>query len=554
MKTPSCFLRRAASVMSVGLATLATQTAHAVPSPEQDALQTSRSLQPIPDERWKEIAGERISAEYRIEENDTLYDISSRLFGDPKYWPKIWALNNAKITNPHFIQPGKAITFLPGTGSSLPGVEIADASAAARSAQTNSSGGSESEEIVSDAPLPPQSPKWKGAEWKKIPPGQAWETITVQLPPEVDPDGFDRRSKIFKKFPSGFELSEIPATQPIQPLGTIVGSRSESIGIGLNETLFIDVPAGGPTKGSELQVDQEFTVVGQPYLFKDEERDDLTLGYSYPILGKVRIVGKSGPYTMGKVINLQGAITRDTMLIQTPGRVDPTEPIPGSGAVEATVRLSRHYAAYAAAQGKIVYLTRGTEDGVRNGMVFRVFQTEDPYTQKTIAKDGVVREADLQVILASDRLSLALVRMSSSTVIEGARAVLLTDISDVTQKVEFRQGAIVDDAGKSVVEPASANGSTESSSPQESSAPTSGPTEDLPSLDEFAAPPETPVAPEGGETPSEATDLPPPKDLPPPAEATDLPPPDNLPPPDDLPPPAEAPAPTAPIDGSDELE
>src|SRR6185295_17266448 len=102
---------------------------YAVPSSpqEEDSLRVSRRLKGISDDEWKQIAGERANAEYDIIPGDTLSAISGRLFGDGKYWPKIWALNNASITNPHLIRPGNKVTFLPGTGSSLPAVSMGGA-------------------------------------------------------------------------------------------------------------------------------------------------------------------------------------------------------------------------------------------------------------------------------------------------------------------------------------------------------------------------------------------------------------------------------------------
>ena len=86
-------------------------------NPEQETLEIAKHLKPIPDEQWKNIAGDKISEKYEIAKGDTLYDISKRLFGDSKYWPKIWALNNGKILNPHLILPGHTINFVPGTGN-----------------------------------------------------------------------------------------------------------------------------------------------------------------------------------------------------------------------------------------------------------------------------------------------------------------------------------------------------------------------------------------------------------------------------------------------------
>lgn len=39
-----------------------------------------------------------------VQENDTLWDISERYYGDPWHWPEIWSYN-PEVTNPHWIYP-----------------------------------------------------------------------------------------------------------------------------------------------------------------------------------------------------------------------------------------------------------------------------------------------------------------------------------------------------------------------------------------------------------------------------------------------------------------
>ncbi len=51
---------------------------------------------------------------YRVQRGDTLYDISKTLFGDPKFWSKIWSMNS-NVTNPHIIEKGDIIYFTGGT-------------------------------------------------------------------------------------------------------------------------------------------------------------------------------------------------------------------------------------------------------------------------------------------------------------------------------------------------------------------------------------------------------------------------------------------------------
>src|SRR4051794_20218852 len=86
--------------------------------------QAAKHLKPISDEKWKSIAGSKLTESYSVLKGDTLSGISRQLFGDPKYWPKIWAMNNNQIKNPHRIVPGNLIAFSPPTGNSLPEVSI----------------------------------------------------------------------------------------------------------------------------------------------------------------------------------------------------------------------------------------------------------------------------------------------------------------------------------------------------------------------------------------------------------------------------------------------
>lgn len=77
----------------------------------------------ISDSSWKKVVGKRKSENYRIQKGDTLWDISKTLFGDPFYWPKVWAVNE-DISNPHFVKTGVKLSFYQGTVSDEPVVDI----------------------------------------------------------------------------------------------------------------------------------------------------------------------------------------------------------------------------------------------------------------------------------------------------------------------------------------------------------------------------------------------------------------------------------------------
>ena len=103
------------------------KTAQALREEQQHKI--ALSLKRITDEEWSQIAGEKAQEKFPVEKGATLWGISKSLFGDPKYWPKIWALNNGKILNPHVILPGQQVAFQGGSSTQLPALSVIDAGA-----------------------------------------------------------------------------------------------------------------------------------------------------------------------------------------------------------------------------------------------------------------------------------------------------------------------------------------------------------------------------------------------------------------------------------------
>ena len=71
------------------------------------------------DNSWKKWAGPALTKGYRVHKKDSLWAISERLFGNPFLWPKIWQLN-AQVDNPHLVDPGMELLFVPGNFNSAP--------------------------------------------------------------------------------------------------------------------------------------------------------------------------------------------------------------------------------------------------------------------------------------------------------------------------------------------------------------------------------------------------------------------------------------------------
>jgi hypothetical protein len=95
---------------------------------EKKLARYSRGYKQVPDFNWDEIVGERRQENYRLQNGDTLWDISQTFFADGFFWAKLWSQNGV-IGNPHRILRGKGIRFVAGTESDAPAIAVVDRNA-----------------------------------------------------------------------------------------------------------------------------------------------------------------------------------------------------------------------------------------------------------------------------------------------------------------------------------------------------------------------------------------------------------------------------------------
>jgi hypothetical protein len=440
-----CLISAAATLG--GLSALV-RDALAVPTSPQAAetLRASQLLKPVPDAMWNQIAGAQLSERYAIVRGDTLFDVSKRLFGDGKYWPKIWALNNGGITNPHLIRPGNVIQFMPGTGTTLPAIAI-EVGGAAPTLLGKGEAGIRTADArgVSDVPTPLALIPWRddrSQEWRKLP-KQRWETLDFGVPPEVDATGFDTRSRVIRRYASGFELTTFATSEILPPLGTLTAAYHEGDMLRAGDTVFLESATG-------LQIGEAYAVTREPRRLKLRNSD--RVGYSYPILGNVRVTGVKDGRFFGRIESQHAVIRRGDSLIPRIPRIHELPPIPGQASVEAVIFFDHANSTYTAAQFKIVYLDRGREDGVQPGMIFRKFRYRDASTGQKITDSDMIPEADIRVLHSTARFSTGVIIDSSSTLDENTSAVLMTDVTALIRHRHVREKAIDADTRTGVLD------------------------------------------------------------------------------------------------------
>ncbi len=271
--------------------------------------------------------------------------------------------------------------------------------------------------------------KNRSNEWQSLP-KQSWETFQTALPPEIDPLGFDSRNKIIFHSNSGFETQAIPATEKIPFLGQIIGSRSESQFLSMGDTVYI---RGDNT----LQLGQTYAITQEPTLLKSTKSD--RIGYSYLIMGKVKLLGVRDKIFIGSILSSRHFIPRGTSLIQDPPRIPVMAPLPAPQAIKGIVMIDPNFSTHLLAQHKEVFIDRGSDDGVKPGMIFRAYEHYDPSNDKKITSSNFIIDADIQVTHITETFSMGIIIQNMIMIKENTDVILLTDVSDLSRNRGFRE-------------------------------------------------------------------------------------------------------------------
>lgn len=392
-------------------------TAHAAiesRTPEQRTLEAARLIKPMSDTRWKEVAAAQLNEEYEIIKGDTLWGISQRLFAEGNYWPKLWALNGTTIANPHWIKPGAKLTFNPGTVTSLPTLALQGATAEGAT------------ETATDVPAPAVIRKGRSTEWRDLP-LQSWEEVQIDLPPNVDPQGFDMSKRYSQPVTSGFDLRQVAASAEIPVLASVKGANKQGLFFTLGDTVFLE-----PEKEDSLQAGKVYVLTRDPSTLKQSLF--ARSGLAYAIDGLVEVIGQKNGSWVGKLTRSSGPVERSrSVLVDIPVRFTIPAPVAAPEGIEATLLLERGSSTSLMAQHHFAFIDRGSDDGVRPGMVFRAFVYKDLETGKSLTGEDIAYSGDCTVVHVTERFSTVLITSSTSTLDDGMSVKALTDVSGLAR-------------------------------------------------------------------------------------------------------------------------
>jgi hypothetical protein len=350
------------------------------------------------------------AAYHEVVAGDTLTQIAETNYGNWVKWKDLWKLNQEHISNPDLIFPGQRLRLF--TEDEL--AKLAQNNPMAADALSGQSANDGANGIVQ-----PRSGR-RSNEWTLLP-QQNWENFVFKKNVQVDPDGFDRRSRVGVKVADKANADSTIASDRIPIVGEVVNARSEYERLFLGDQVFVRADEA-------LQVGTVYSVTTGPQ--KLESKRDGRIGFGYDLTGKIRIIGVRDGLFIGTVVALYYPIRRHQLLIPEvlpytfPTAVAATTPI------LASMIIPEAAAEQMIGQEKIVFLDVGTNDGVKPGMIFRHYLHTDPYNHEDISAKDFLIEAELKILSVQDKFSVAIITDARGNVHYGDDLVALTDLAD----------------------------------------------------------------------------------------------------------------------------
>jgi hypothetical protein len=333
---------------------------------------------------------------YTVRRGDTLWGLSGRFLQDPWSWPKIWAVN-PQIANPHWIYPGDTIRLAPGSAA---------------------------EGALADAALSDDS--------------------DLVRPPEELADFTRADTKRPQQIGEGDEVA-VGGTRPIglQRLGGVRArhdrfvtrgelAQSGVLGAAFEDKLLLSVPDRTYARfAGDVPVK-----VGQRYAIFRTDRELLhpvsrqPFGYVTSVLGAAEVVAVDGATATLVITAANDAIERGAYLAAWPER--PARDVvqrPNGKAVQGVLVAAETAGVSEVGQHHVVFVDRGTADGVQDGNVFTVVRSGDPYGPDLRGPTAGAALPDeeigaLLVLDAKEHASTALVVKSRRELLAGDRVEL----------------------------------------------------------------------------------------------------------------------------------
>lgn len=325
---------------------------------------------------------------YVIQRGDTLWDLSGKFLESPWYWPKLWSYN-PQIENPHWIYPGDPLRLAPVGAEAPARIElVASESAPPREVDDLSRGTLDRVQMLDDE-----------------------DTVTVGGPYKI--------GGVRPRTPAVLRNSFVTSSQ-LDASGTVVAAFEEKMILTGGDRIY-----GRFKDPDSVKVGQKFSVYRTegPIIHPITNR---RFGWKTVILGTARVTAVEPGKAASLVITyVNDGIERGDLI--GPSVEQARRPLffrPNQGSIDGYVIGVQPAIVTGAAEFNVVYLDRGTADGVDVGNTFEVVRSGDPLFEpidRPLNTPGLPREVIGQLVVfdAQERASSAYVRRAVTELLVG---------------------------------------------------------------------------------------------------------------------------------------
>ena len=339
---------------------------------------------------------------YTIRPGDTLWDLSGRFLNNPWYWPKVWSYN-PEITNPHWIYPGNVLRFYPSEEEAPVRVEPVE-NAPGQAAEP----GGEEEEVEQPRELEDLSK----ADMKAPAPEEEKDAVAVAGPYKI---GYVSPKATLARHDGLVTPRELAES------GTLVSAFEEKLLLSMLDRTYARFKGAPPVK-----VGETYVIYKTLRPVKHPVTGEL-FGYQSTILGSGQVVAVDEKAATLVITRSFGPIERGNLLAPWPERTfRRVERRPNTISLDGRILTTQIEVLTQLAQNHVVFLDKGSADGVQEGNVFKVLRSGDPYGRKPseAAWDPKLPPetiGELLVVDVKERASSALVTKSLRELVVGDR-------------------------------------------------------------------------------------------------------------------------------------
>lgn len=378
-----------------------------------------------------------VSENYQLQNGETLKSLSEMLYGDSQYWPRVWA-HNKEISNPHLVRPGHQLQFLMGDEDETPAFRFSESG---EEAGLELVAGNGSQNPIVEIPPPEVPPK----PVLKVPGSfPEWQSVFKKRPDHfIDDRGIGAKRQ---KIPDRIYLRGYVQEESVEKesVGRFLENDNEA-GLPIaNQYVYVKVNKGQGAQGRHMLVvfdggklrrlNKQWDPDERPFLVQISA--EIELREQVPAKFKGDDKEKYDAYR-AIVLKSTGLSAKECFLI--PGKLESISLDSGgtSANIEAQVIGSeKHSASALFAPGDLVFLNKGSDEGLAVGQMLDVF------ADRTIRRRGAtipfspVSSATIKVVKTSRKVATAVLLSAYDSVQQGDLARHVTHRHDGGEALE----------------------------------------------------------------------------------------------------------------------